>query len=82
MFRWLDESAFLVRFVQRLSTLVAKQRGMPVVIGIVFVIASFILQAVNVYAETTLLELLGVVFLHAGVLVALIGLLLAEPLGR
>jgi hypothetical protein len=65
-----------------MSTLLAKQRGLPVVIGIALVIVSFVVQVIDVYVQSQLLNLIGVVSLHVGLLAALIGLLLAEPLGK
>jgi hypothetical protein len=53
-----------------------------VVIGIALVIVSFIIQLIEVYTESRLLEVIGVITLNVGILTALIGLLMAEPLGK
>jgi hypothetical protein len=82
MFKQIDRSPRLAKLIEYMSTLMAKQRGLPVVIGIVLVIISFLVQIVDVYAQSQLLELIGVVTLYVGILAALIGLLLAEPLGK
>jgi hypothetical protein len=82
MFRRVDRSVRLSRLLDRTSDTVSRQRGLPVVIGIVLVIVSFILQSVNVFADSNFLALLGVIALHLGVLTALIGLLMVNPLGR
>lgn len=82
MWKLIDESSFLSRFLERVSSTVAKQRGLPVIIGILLVIISFVVQAVNVYANSQTLELIGVIVQHLGLLFALIGLLLAEALGE
>ena len=82
MWKLIDESSFLSRFLERLSTSLSKQRGLPVIFGILLVIISFIVQAVNVYADSRTLELIGVIVQHLGLLSALIGLLLAEALGE
>ena len=82
MFRRIDRSSTLSNFIENLSTLLARQRGLPVVLGIVLVIVSFVAQGINVGVESQTLELIGVITLHVGVLIALIGLLLAEPLGK
>ena len=42
---------------------------------------SFVVQLVNVFADNVVLEVLGVVVLHLGIVSALVGLLLAEALG-
>lgn len=82
MFKRIDQSPTLARLIERLSSLLARQRGLPVVIGIALVIVSFIIQLIEVYAESRVLELIGVITLNVGILAALIGLLMAEPLGK
>ena len=82
MFRRIDRSPTLSRMIERLSSLLARQRGLPVVLGIALVIIGFVIQVVNVALNSPLLEIGGLIFNSGGVLVALIGLLLAEPLGK
>jgi len=82
MFKRLDQSATLSRLLERISTLMAKQRGLPVVVGITLVVIGFVLQVVDFYAPQLRLELLGIIAHSGGVLIALIGLLLADPLGK
>jgi vacuolar-type H+-ATPase subunit I/STV1 len=82
MWKIIDESRFLSRFLERLSNALSKQRGLPVIIGILLVIISLIVQSINVYANSQVLELIGVIVQHLGLLSALIGLLLAEALGE
>lgn len=81
MFKRIDQSPTLARFFERLTSLLARQRGLPVVIGIVLVIISFIVQIVNVYVGAPWLEIIGISALHIGVIIALGGLLLSEALG-
>lgn len=82
MFKRIDRSPGLAKFIVSLSEFMAKRRGLPVVIGIAIVIISFVLQLVDVFVDSQLLSLLGVITLFVGVLTALIGLLLADPLGK
>jgi hypothetical protein len=82
MFKRIDQSPALARLIERLSTLLARQRGLPVVIGIALVILSFVIQLIEVYTESRVLELIGVITLNVGILTALVGLLMAEPLGK
>ena len=82
MFKRIDRSPTLSRMIERLSSLLARQRGLPVVLGIALVIIGFVIQVVNVALNSPLLEIIGLIFNSGGVLVALIGLLLAEPLGK
>lgn len=81
MLKHIDEWPALARFLERMASTLAKQRGLPVIVGIFLVIVSFVVQAVNVYVDSKTLELLGVIVQHAGLLSALVGLLLAEALG-
>ncbi len=80
--RHIDESRFLIRLLQRISEWLAKQRGLPIIIGVVSVLLSLFVQVANLYANSPVLELAGVVFLHVGILIALIGILLIEPIGK
>jgi hypothetical protein len=82
MFKRIDESTALSKFLERFSNYLARKRGLPVVIGIALLIASFVLQIIDVYSGSRLLELVGVVMHNSGILIALIGLLLAIPLGK
>lgn len=82
MFKRIDRSPTLARWIEGLSTFLARRRGLPVVVGIALVIVSFVLQLVDVYSASQALRVLGVIFQHVGILLALIGLLLAEPLGK
>jgi len=82
MFKRVDRSPLLARWIERLSTFLARRRGLPVVAGIVLVILSFVLQLLDVFAASQVLRLLSVILQNVGILLALIGLLLAEPLGK
>jgi hypothetical protein len=81
MLKWLDRSRTLSRLLEAVSATLSRRRGLPVVTGIICVLISFGLQAVNVFAPSQALELAGVIMLHVGILLALIGLLMAEALG-
>lgn len=82
MLKRIDESQFLSNILQKFSNGLARQRGLPIVVGIALIIVSFVLQSIDVFTDSNLLELLGVVTHHLGVLIALIGLLLSAPLGK
>lgn len=82
MFKRVDESNWLANRIASLSEFMAKRRGLPVVIGIGLVIISFALQLIDVYVDSRLLHLISVITQNVGILTALIGLLLAEPLGK
>lgn len=82
MFKYIDQSRTLARILEYFSNALAKRRGLPIVIGIILVGLAFALQVTNVYASNQLVELLGVILHHMGILIALIGILLAIPLGK
>ena len=82
MFKRIDRSPLLGKWIERLSMFLARRRGLPVVIGIFLVIVSFILQIWDVYALSQPLHIVAIVFQNLGILIALVGLLLAEPLGK
>lgn len=82
MFKRIDRSQFLSKLLERLSGLLARQRGLPILIGIVCVVIAFVLQLLNFAAGSRVIEIVATVLHSGGVLVALIGILLAEPLGR
>lgn len=82
MFKKIDESSWLANRIASLSEFMAKRRGLPVVVGIGLIIVSFVMQLIDVYQTSQILHLLGVVTLYVGILMALIGLLLADPLGK
>lgn len=82
MFKWIDNSRTLGRLLEWLSARLARQRGLPVVVGVGFIAFSFVVSAANIYLDSDLLELIWSVTHHLGVIVALVGLLLVEPLGK
>jgi hypothetical protein len=66
--------------LDRLSRFLAQVRGLPIILGVCLVLLNFIFQffdidALRFLAETNLL-------LHLGVVLGLLGVLLAEALGR
>ncbi|MCU0481165.1 MAG: hypothetical protein MUE54_08130 [Anaerolineae bacterium] len=82
MLKRLDRSPLLLRLLTFLSNFLAKQRGLPAVIGVVLIIISLIVQTINVSAASVLLEYIGILTHHVGILIALIGILLSNPLGK
>lgn len=82
MFRKIDESQFLSNLIQQTSNTLAKKRGLLPIIGIAMVILSLLIQSSNVFLDSNMIELIGVIVHHAGVLIALIGLLIVTPIGK
>lgn len=82
LLRRIDRSPFLIKLLARLSTLLARQRGLPILAGTVLFAIGFFLQFINLFLRSPLVELLYVLFHNIGILAALIGILMAEPLGK
>lgn len=81
MFKRIDRSPALARFLERMSAALARQRGLPVIIGVLLIVISFVVQLINVYAPSQTLDLIWTITHHLGLIIALIGLLLVQPLG-
>ena len=81
MFKRIDRSQFLLRILSRISDLFSQKRGLPIIIGIVFVAISLIVQSLAVFADNNIIEFLGVLTHNVGVLIALVGIILVTPLG-
>jgi hypothetical protein len=82
MFRRLDESPRLARLLERASAWLARRRGLPIVAGIALVALALLLRVLLMAAPSPALECAWALTLHGGVLIALLGIALAEPLGR
>ncbi|MDK3161554.1 hypothetical protein FBR02_17655 [Anaerolineae bacterium CFX9] len=80
--RRLDQSSHLSRLLERLSSLLARQRGLLTVLGLFLIIISFVIHLVSLNAPSTALTTLWSITHHAGLILAIIGLLLVQPLGR
>jgi len=63
-------------WLDRLSAFIARYKGLPTMLAVVLVIVNFALQFLDLgwWSKTTFL-------LHVGIVIGLIGLLLAEALG-
>lgn len=82
MFRKIDESRYLIKYLQRLSGFLARNRGLPIIIGIVLIIAGFIIELINVQAASPTLNTLHIILQNVGLISALIGIILTEPIGQ
>jgi hypothetical protein len=82
MFRRIDRSPAIARLLENLSAAMARQRGLPIVIGVLLVAVSFVIQLINVSNPSQTLDFLWTITHHVGLLFALIGLLMVEPLGQ
>ena len=82
MFKFIDRSPALARFLEHLTATLARRRGLPIVLGVILVAISFVVSLIGVYSPSRMLDLLWTITHHLGLLLALIGLLLVEPLGQ
>lgn len=82
MFKFIDRSPLLSNLIDTLSNLLARQRGLPIIIGIVLLFLGFVFQLINFFAPGAFVEFMSIVFNGVGILSALIGVVLATPLGR
>lgn len=82
MFKRIDRSPTIARMLERLSATLARQRGLPVVVGVFLIAISFIVHLIGLGSPSPLLNLIWSITHHLGLIIAFIGLLLIEPLGR
>ncbi|MBN1920153.1 MAG: hypothetical protein JW892_02820 [Anaerolineae bacterium] len=69
-----------VERLKRLSEFLANHRGLPVLIGVLLVVLNFILQLLPPWAVIGWLANVDL-FLHLGVIVGFLGLLIGDALG-
>lgn len=82
MLKNIDRSPALARLIAAMSSTLARQRGLLIVIGVALVAISFVINLIDLSLNVPFLALLWSLTHHIGLLVALIGILLMEPLGR
>jgi low temperature requirement protein LtrA len=82
MFRKIDQSPSLITALQKLSSVIARYRGLPILIGIVLVAISLVLSVLNLSAGSAIISLLQTLAHHIGIILALVGILMAQPLGN
>jgi hypothetical protein len=80
--RQIDRSPLLIRLLETVSGFLAKQRGLPIVVGIIFIAGGGILEFLNVAFESQGVAMVEIIFRNFGLVTALIGILLLEPLGQ
>lgn len=78
----LNRSQRLGRLISFFAGRLANYRGAPIVLGILLVFISLGIQIVAVLTALKGLLLAGIIILHIAIIIALLGVLLAEPLGK
>jgi hypothetical protein len=86
MFRGIDRSKTLSRSLEGLSNTLAKRRGSLPVFGVLLIVISFLVRLLMPFAAETpayaVLDFVWTITHHLGIIIALIGILLIDPLGR
>jgi len=78
----IDNSQTLIKLLNNVSSWLAKQRGLPIVIGVIFITGGGVLEFLNVAFESPGVAMVEIIFRTFGIVTALIGILLLEPLGQ
>lgn len=79
--RKIDESSFLIRLLTNISNTLTRQRGLPIVVGILLIAGGGILEFVNVAFESSIIAMVEIALRNFGIITALVGIILLEPLG-
>jgi len=77
----IDQSSFLINAITGLSQWLAKQRGLPIVVGIIFIAGGGVLEFLNIFFANPYVSMVEVIFRTFGLITALVGIALLEPLG-
>lgn len=78
----IDRSSFLVRILEKLSNFLARYRGLPIIIGIVLIVVAGVIEFANLFSYMPALSAIEIIARTVGITIALIGILLLEPLGK
>lgn len=78
----INRSRRLEKLLTLVSGYLANYRGAPILVGVALLIASLFINVVAIIVDIKWVFILGTLTLHIALLLALIGFLLAEPLGR
>ena len=83
LYRQIDQSKRLADILQNLSSGLAQRRGLPLIVAISLVILSLVVHLILAFdPSSVILSIVAFVLLHLAILVGLIGVLFAEPVGR
>ncbi len=78
----LDQSPRLAEFIKKLSSGLARRRGIPIMLAVVLTIVSLLLHLLAlIFPQSAWLLACGFTILHVGIIIGLVGVLLIEPLG-
>lgn len=79
----IDRSPRLATYLQSLSGNLSQRRGLPILIAIGLTVLSLLVHLIAALVPgSAFLAVMAFILLHAAILVGLVGVLLAEPVGR
>jgi hypothetical protein len=78
----LDRSPRIKSLIKWLSSSLAAKRGLPVMGALFLTVISLIVNVAWVASGNAVVGVCGFLVLHMAILIGLLGVLLAEPLGR
>ncbi len=78
----LNRSSVLSNLINFFSRRLAHYRGAPLVFGVALTVVSLIVNLIAIATGSALWQAAGSVALHVALFSGLLGVLLAEPLGR
>ena len=78
----LNRSTTLGSLIGFFSTRLAHYRGVPILLGVVLIVVSFFVHLIAALTNSTGWYIVAFTVLHAALFIGLLGVLLAEPLGR
>ena len=78
-----DQSPRLAEYIKKLSALLSRRRGVPIMVAVVLTAISLVLHLLGLlFPQSVWLLACGTTLLHVGIIIGLIGILLIEPLGQ
>lgn len=78
----LNSSRTLGRLITFFSMALARNRGVPILVGIILVVISLVVHVLAAVTDDVGWRIVAFVVLHVAIFTGLLGVLLAEPLGR
>lgn len=78
----LNRSTALNNLINFFSTRLAHYRGVPILVGVVLIVVSIIVHLIAALTNSTGWYIVAFTVLHAAIFIGLVGVLLAEPLGK
>ena len=82
-YKQIDQSKRLAAALKNVSSGLAQRRGLPLIVAIGLTILSLGVHLLMAFVpDSALLSVLASVLLHSAILIGLIGVLFAEPVGR